>query len=275
MTDYSKNFTIGSDPEVIITDKEGKPTSVVGKLEGDKYFPREVPNGFIHEDNVLAEMNPKPAASLPEFIDNTWAIIDDLVQIITPQDLNMSQLTFAIFDEDQLLSPEASVSGCESDLNAWTASKNPSVDLSNTPLRTAAGHIHIGIEGILDNPTTVPKLVRALDVTLGLPFLYYDTDTQRRKLYGKAGSYRLHNGEEDFEGFEYRVLSNYWLKSNTLMELVYQGTEKALKNWELLEVAFSEDYTLGHRVVSAINGYDKTLAQSAMRQLSDSYGFQV
>lgn len=50
-------------------------------------------------------------------------------------------------------------------------------------------HIHIGY----DNPTIdfSKLLIRYMDMYLGVPSVLIDTDVNRRKYYGNAGSFRL------------------------------------------------------------------------------------
>ena len=54
-----------------------------------------------------------------------------------------------------------------------------------------------------------------MDFFLGLPSVLYDADTERRKLYGKAGAMRYKP-----YGVEYRTLSNAWLKNKNRMKQV-------------------------------------------------------
>jgi hypothetical protein len=68
-----------------------------------------------------------------------------------------------------------------------------------------------------------------LDYVIGLPSILIDTDSQRRKLYGKAGSMR----HKDY-GVEYRTVSNFWLGSQELMSWVYDRTLWATQNLNLL-----------------------------------------
>ena len=51
------------------------------------------------------------------------------------------------------------------------------------------GHISIG----WDNPTQEQQLdmVKAMDATVGLGSVLLDFDTERKKLYGKAGCFRF------------------------------------------------------------------------------------
>ena len=64
---------------------------------------------------------------------------------------------------------------------------------------------------------------------IGLPAVLIDTDKQRRKLYGKAGSMR----HKDY-GVEYRTVSNFWLSSQELTPWGYDRTLWATQNLHLL-----------------------------------------
>lgn len=63
------------------------------------------------------------------------------------------------------------------------------------------------------------KLIPLLDILVGNTCVLIDKDIcnkERRKVYGRAGEYRLTN-----YGVEYRTLSNFWLKSYQLTSLVF------------------------------------------------------
>jgi hypothetical protein len=69
--------------------------------------------------------------------------------------------------------------------------------------------------------------IRMLDLFLGIPSVFIDKDrtsVARRKLYGKAGRFR-----KPPHGVEYRSLSNFWLSSPKLVELVYDICEFTLE----------------------------------------------
>jgi len=110
--------------------------------------------------------------------------------------------------------------------DAWTGGQNPTPDV-NTPFRTGAGHLHIGwTEGqdiALDQHKQICEhLIRNLDLYT-TPFLMLEEDVLRRKLYGKAGSYRPKS-----YGVEYRTPSNVWLTSEKNMRLMWASVRKAI-----------------------------------------------
>jgi hypothetical protein len=130
---------------------------------------------------------------------------------------------------EQLADPRAHVFGCEPDFNVWTLKPNPRPRATNPNLRSAGGHVHVAFKG-----SNVDKVIlgRKLDMFLGLWSVINDTDTARKELYGKAGAVRFKP-----YGLEYRVLSNFWLKSDSNMATVWDMVQRALRyNKEPLDV---------------------------------------
>jgi len=60
------------------------------------------------------------------------------------------------------------------------------------------------------------------DAYMGVPSVLVDDDTRRAELYGKAGAFRPTS-----YGAEYRVLSNWWLKSPNWVRWVYDSGKAA------------------------------------------------
>lgn len=67
-------------------------------------------------------------------------------------------------------------------------------------------------------------MIKLLDVFLGIPSVIIDPDKERRKLYGRAGAFRLTK-----YGFEYRTLSSYMMSKDSILNLV----------WDLLTLALN------------------------------------
>jgi len=253
-------LTLGSDPEFFLVNSEGKPISSIRKLRGTKRRPRKTEHGFIQEDNVLAEVNTNIATTREEFINNHLLVIKDLEDIIKPLDLSVDISASQIFDDDQLNSSAAWIAGCDEDLNAWTRSPNDKPEF-NSNLRTAGGHIHIGY----DNAELYTSLdfCKALDANLGLKSVLLDNDILRRSLYGKAGACRLKNEvEHGYNGFEYRVLSNFWCKSVELLGMVYDSIVETYNNLEE-KASLANNYA--EDIQKAINTSDKPLAEKVLK----------
>ena len=212
-------FTIGADPEIFLVSPEGKFVSSVGKIGGTKMIPQPIGMGCAHqEDNVAVEFNIPPASTLEEFKTSIKFSMDFLEQKAKTLNLNLSVTASADFDSAELQTPQAKVFGCDPDFDAWTGLQNPAPRARNKNLRSCGGHIHIGTdENAMD-------IARAMDLFAGCPSIILDKDSRRRELYGKPGSFRYKP-----YGCEYRVLSNFWLKTPELIEWAYKQTQRAVE----------------------------------------------
>lgn len=96
------------------------------------------------------------------------------------------------------------------------------------------------------------------DLTLGLPSVFIDTDTERRKLYGKAGCFRMQRW-----GAEYRTLSSRMLQDDALDSL-YDGIERAV-------LLFNEEIPLpeSNLIQRCINNSDQVLAKHIIKLYKD------
>ena len=120
------------------------------------------------------------------------------------------------------------------------------------------GHISIG----WDNFTQEQQLdmVKAMDATVGLESVLLDFDTERKKLYGKAGCFRFRE-----YGIEYRSLSNFWIKSDESLKWSWDTTMKAI---DLVNSGKIEEVKeLGNYIVEAINTNNKELAQELLNKI--------
>lgn len=120
------------------------------------------------------------------------------------------------------------------------------------------GHISIG----WDNPTQEQQIdmIKAMDATVGLESVLLDTDTERKKLYGKAGCFRFRE-----YGIEYRSLSNFWIKTDDSLKWAWDTTMKAI---DLVNSGKIEEVKeLGIYIVEAINTNNKELAQELLNKI--------
>lgn len=261
----NKFFMVGSDPEAFIRDSSGELVSAIGLIPGTKSTPHPTPHGSIQHDNILAEFNSKPAKSLDEFINNHNLIISDLKEVLTPLNLNLDFIASALASDELLSDPIARVAGCESDYDAWRLCVNESASSAYAfgNVRAAGGHLHISFDQAFNDPMARIKMVRALDLVLGVPSVIHDPDDVRRTLYGKAGAFRpkdtLLETPDPYDGVEYRTLSNFWLRSNELMAFVYKGVELCYNNLDELseQALFYKD-----EIISIINGGQRDRALS-------------
>lgn len=256
-----KVSTIGADPEAFVM-QNGKIISAIGLIGGTKENPRPMGDGFVQEDNVLAEFNIKPCEDEALFIYRIQTQIRDLQAFLR---VNKRKLSFAphhTFELEYLKSQghKALELGCSPDLNAYTIKENPPPRGGETGLRTASGHIHVGIKDYAGNVQQALNLVQAMDIYLGLPSITMDSDRLRRTLYGKAGACRL----KDY-GVEYRTLSNFWLVNGQHISWAYNQTHKAAEMAGFLPDLHST--VPAEEIQRIINEYDQPAALKAMKVL--------
>lgn len=211
------SFTIGADPEIFLG-LGGRFICAHELIPGTKEHPYPVKRGAVQVDGVAVEFNIDPAKTFPEFKGNLTSVQAQMKKLLPKHYQYLRAVTVKI-DRD-VVPPEALVIGCSSDLDAYTGESNEAPP-SESDFRSAGGHVHIGgffEQGEKEMSKYIKSLAlcRLLDKNLGVYSLLWDKDTERRKLYGRAGSCRL----KPF-GVEYRCLSNRWLFKPRLVRFVY------------------------------------------------------
>lgn len=255
-------FTIGADPELFAADTDNIPRSLIHKIGGTKDNPIEVYPGYgLQEDNVAVEFNIPPAKDVDQFIGAINTMINHIDSVLREKGLHIDTKAAHSFPEQELAVPEAWVFGCEPDFNAWTRQINPKPAATDPTLRTAGGHVHIGTKV---NPIIGTKLC---DLVLGIPSVLYDTDSTRKELYGKAGAFRY---AKKYTGFEYRVLSNFWIFDKTLIRWVYNSVNHMIE--------LSKDVStkrliskLRENIIHTINKNDKKSAEMLMKIYKEAF----
>jgi len=228
-----KRSTIGCDPEFFLVDrKSGKLLSSVGKIPGTKEEPHILKCGAgLQHDNVAVEFSSPVAEDGGDFVNKLRKCFEDLKENL-PANTDITAIPSASFDQSELQTKEAKEFGCSPDYDAWKLVVNTFVPPEDETFRSCGGHVHVGhVEGdgneFLQDPYGKVETVRAMDAVLGVTAAVLDNSlaaVSRRVLYGKAGCHR----PTDY-GVEYRVLSNFWLKSPKLAMLIDSLTQDALK----------------------------------------------
>lgn len=251
-------LTVGADPELFLTDGKNLIPSI-GLLGGTKEEPNPVEKGAIQEDNVLAEFNIDPVTNEDMFVDHLETVMGELGKVVAP--LKLKVLSSAHFSLPELVrfGPQALQFGCDPDVNAWTGEFNQAPDPTST-MRTAGGHIHVGIDAPEDDFRSRANVVKLMDIYLGVPSVLLDADNERRKMYGKAGACRFKP-----YGVEYRTLSNFWLQSEASIRWAYRQTQQAVDSFDNLDellVRFPPEL-----IQNTINNSDVDAAQRICKEL--------
>lgn len=147
--------------------------------------------------------------------------------------------------------------------------KIDSINPEEYRVRAAGGHLHFGLYGA-DNKyleaalkKNYEKTVAMLDILVGNTAVLIDRNEgniERRKVYGRAGEYRLPT-----HGLEYRTLSNFWLTSYPLLSFVFGMARFAIQlmadpvNSEKFYKAFTNEVWVSD-IHKAINNNDFDLA---------------
>jgi hypothetical protein len=230
-------FTFGGDPEVFL-ELNGKFVSAEDEngpiIPGTKKKPHPVKGGAVQVDGVACEFNINPSKNYNEFmtsIRDTVYSLKDMVRAVN-KDFNLKPVPTAYFDKEYFDKLPAHVRklGCDPDFNAQKNGEVNAPPSTDEPFRTGSGHVVIGWtkdrrvdeEGHLNDCILVTK---ELDRYLYYASLDWDTDENRRKLYGQLGSFRPKP-----YGVEYRVLSNAWLKDTQTIRKVFNLTKKVVES---------------------------------------------
>lgn len=253
------SITIGADPEVFVVDKKtGEVQSSQGIIKGSKHKPFKTEHGFVHRDNVLAEMNVEPAMDAMTFADNVQGVMRDLSTMMKEHGKEIGLLSSNLMDIKYLDHYEAARFGCNENLNCWDIDTpmKPNAEEAGV-LRTASGHVHIGFpfKDMYDQILAA----QACELCIGLPSIAYDRDALRRTLYGRAGSFRPKP-----YGIEYTVPSNFWLKNRNLMKWVYNSATQAIH----YRKHYSVNATMAEEIQDTINNCDVDNA----KRLCNNYG---
>lgn len=236
MPDDKIKITIGTDPEFLLKKGDEYVSSQSAKIQGTKHEPVALKNGgTIQRDNVAVEFATVPAKDGNDFVEKVKSCLVDVHDML-PEGHEMVVEPSAVFDEAHLTDPEAQEFGCDPDFNAYTVSMNDKPWCGDSCFRSCGAHIHVGcldgdgnaIKGLeflleFDGKINAVKVMDLFHGTISTKLDNSEAAVKRRELYGKAGCHR----PTDY-GVEYRVLSNYWMKSPQLVMLMDSLTRDAM-----------------------------------------------
>jgi hypothetical protein len=242
-SNLNHNFTMGTDPEIFVTDKK----KLINAFDflGSKAEPTRHACNTIYWDGFQAEFTTVASQCLEiqtNYIQQgLQGIYREAKKFYAHASLSMKS-TFDIPSEILVGAKKEHVAfGCMPSLNAYKLESELVMDGRECPFRMAGGHIHFGFNSSKKEPDTVINMVKALDAILGVAcvslFAKYD-DPKRRLLYGLPGEYRL-----PAHGMEYRTLSNAWLCHPMIMNIVFDisrrvavfGEKKLMDYWDATE----------------------------------------
>ncbi len=248
---YNAFFTIGCDPEIFLTDAKGK---VVGS---EKVIPKKGlwggygnSNGVVR-DGVQMEIHPVPTTCRANVGNAIQTALQELrSKLNEPEFKGKFKVSFADVVEVSKkelasLSPECRVLGCMPSLNLYRPSAIR-VNPVTYRKRSGGGHIHMSSipAGMLSEPKKVRNLILMFDIFAGNTCVLIDRSplaATRRRVYGRAGEYRLPK-----HGVEYRTLSNFWMHAYPLFSLVAA----------LCRMGASASYTT-HQLKGGVTAYQK------------------
>jgi hypothetical protein len=264
-------FTIGCDPEIFVRDASGVAVTAHGMVEGDKKAPKKVNKGAYQVDGMALEFNTDPVdiGNFEAFNDNIITVLGQMKAAIPEGFGFIAQPSITFAPEYYAGVPaEAKVLGCDPDYCAYSIDifePNPRPD-GDSGLRSAAGHIHIGWGS--DIPTDHPdhidicrNIIKQLDWTVGLGMCAIDSDTERRKIYGKAGAYRPKS-----YGVEYRTPSNVWIFSKSYRRFIHRLVNRAITDMSAGRI-YDQLYTSYGNPQTIINEGDQGAAAALLKQL--------
>lgn len=209
------DFTVGSDVEFFLTHRgHGYVPATAFNTPGSKHEPIPLGRGTFHRDNISVEIQPPPASNPDVWMQNNNDLYVELHQLYTKRNLGLAMMPAIRFKKSIIKGiEEADEIGCDPDKCAYTGTEVEPTDADTMgEVRTASGHIHIGIDGKTEEELRTG--VQWLDQLEALPGLRGESSTMRlygssssvrpnrRKYYGQAGRYRLKP-----YGVEYRTPS--------------------------------------------------------------------
>lgn len=257
-------ISLGSDPEMMLRDRQGVFRSAIGIVHGTKKDRLHLGGGATaFYDNVMVECCPMPGTDLRQVIANFGDCFRLLAQAVYPFEL-VPQASHE-YGEDEVEHPHAREFGCVKEKDCYTELEHAAVCPKDSTLRTAGGHVHVGQHPgdadpwpLLDEGMGRVWFVRCLDTFLGTASILMDNDPSspgRRKLYGAAGFFR-----KTPYGVEYRTMGNFWIASPDLVAVVHD-----LVRFSLGFVRHSKNFKAAWEVVApdvrrCITTADKALA---------------
>jgi hypothetical protein len=228
------NIRIGCDPEGFLVDGNGEFVAAYGYVPGDKENPHKLDGGAVQVDGFAVEFNIDPVETADQFHKNIKKVLYQINEMIHSVDKGMSirWTPIAKFRSTiwNMAPEQCKVLGCDPDFNvSGQMNENPTQKLENNPIRTAAGHIHIGwLDELLEDATIKDHFDMCTDIARGfyrsnlssyIP--HTKEEVERLNYYGHSGSFRPKK-----YGIELRSPSNIWVAHEESQKLIFDQTRK-------------------------------------------------
>ena len=262
MQKFIKEVTLGADPEVALRDVNNRVVPCYGIIPGTKASPFAINEndkftGFsIQRDGFMAEFNIPPCKTCDSFVSSIQQGLKYLEANCVDGHKPYIISTYYAPDE-QLEFPGSREFGCDPSFNVWTKMECAVPDADDNA-RYAGGHIHFGYKD--PDEETTSEIIKILDLYLLIPSIILDPDTERREVYGQAGTFRM----KEYGG-EYRPLSNFWTASETLTAWVWEQTMIAIKKFN---EGFRVSNELGQKIVQIVKDSDVQLAEELINKFN-------
>lgn len=228
----AQDITIGSDPEYCLFDSHKKRiSSALNYLPNGKEKKVDLGDGYrFFSDNVLGEGEIPPADSGEKLVKNFTQLVKRATEALADKGIRLMAKASHEFLPEDLDNEIALTMGCSVSMDANIIAILEPKNLRETSLRTAGGHCHVGRKDyktcksndfMIEDWSKIAG-IRAMDRLLGTTMTYLENDPSapaRKALYGKSGEHRC-----CVYGYEYRVLSNYFVSRP---ELIFFGDSLA------------------------------------------------
>jgi len=207
----------GTDPEFLIVDSKNRPVPAhilfPGKDEKIVVPIKSRGNGNLFRDGYALEINVPPSHCRSVLTDSMRFMLESAKKRLPGGFALVATPAWPILLESLRGAPsDVRQFGCDPALNAYTGEEtHVELDGETHRYRYAGGHLHFSVSPVpkwLRNFKAVRLFVKFMDLRIGLPltYLYGDTPTfLRRRVYGRAGEFRLQSYPTGEAGIEYRV----------------------------------------------------------------------
>lgn len=264
MNEKLEDWKIGVDAEIFVVTPDGAVFNAEHLISGTKYEPTVIEGSrTISADNILAEYTINPVETKDEFVKEISTMRSYVDSFIQEKGYRLD-FSPARLDTKQALDTENSlILGCDPDFNVYKRMMNEVTSGDATELRSSGAHIHCSWPtcNSTSNVEQIEKFIMACDLFLAIPFLFIEPNSERRKLYGKAGSFRFKQYTPELSGVEYRSLSGWAMSTDENLNFIWENLMKAIDF-----VNSDDEIQDPSEIEEAINTNNLELASKLMRQ---------